>query len=144
MKKHEAMEQEEIENRTRHGRELHRKCNCAQSVLLAVNDLAGLSDEEALQLGAPFGGGIAGLRETCGCITGMALLASKKVPVKDVSDLDAKKRQRELVQRMATKFKEENGDIVCKRLKDPKAMGERMKSCEELVASAIQIACKEL
>ncbi|MDY5968764.1 MAG: C-GCAxxG-C-C family protein [Bacteroidales bacterium] len=138
------MEQEEIDKRKKRGRELHGKCNCAQSVLLAVNDLIDMSAEEAVQVGAPFGSGISGLRETCGCVTGMALVAAKAVPVADVDDLAAKKKQRELVQDMAAEFKKENGELVCSRLKDAKIMGDKFKSCGDLIASAIDICCKRL
>ena len=126
------------------GSDLHGTHNCAQCVLMALNDKVGMTQEEAVRCGAPFGTGISGLREVCGCVTALAMLAAKTEPVTDATDAEAKKRQRTLVQQMAEEFRAENGDLVCARLKNPAIMGPNMKSCKELIASAIQIAGKRL
>lgn len=48
--------------------------NCAQSVFAALADKIGFNKEDALAIAAPFGGGIARSRKTCGALTG-ALMA---------------------------------------------------------------------
>ena len=45
-------------------------CNCAQAVLLAFCEDYGMERETALTIAAGFGSGMAGLRETCGTVTG--------------------------------------------------------------------------
>ncbi len=52
----------------------HRGCNCAQAVLAAFCDRTGLTEETAMMLAAPFGGGIARTRQTCGAVTGMLMV----------------------------------------------------------------------
>ena len=48
-------------------------CSCAQAVLAAFAPEVGLSQEQALRLASSFGGGMGGLRETCGAVSGMLL-----------------------------------------------------------------------
>ena len=48
-------------------------CNCAQAVLCAYPEL--LPRETAMKLGASLGGGIGRLREVCGAVSAMVLLA---------------------------------------------------------------------
>ena len=49
--------------------------NCAQSVLLAFADKIGLENEEALRLASSFGGGMGRLREVCGAVSAMFMIA---------------------------------------------------------------------
>ena len=45
--------------------------NCSQSVVAAFADMYGFTQEQALRMGASFGGGIGRMRETCGAACGM-------------------------------------------------------------------------
>ena len=49
--------------------------NCAQAVLLAFSDLTGLEEKAALSLASSFGGGMGRLREVCGAVSGMFMVA---------------------------------------------------------------------
>ena len=49
--------------------------NCSQSVFLAFADRYGIDDETALKISASFGGGMGRMREVCGCMSAMALIA---------------------------------------------------------------------
>ena len=49
--------------------------NCAQSVLLAFSDLTGLEDKTALAISSSFGAGMGRLREVCGAVSGMFMVA---------------------------------------------------------------------
>ncbi len=51
--------------------------NCAQAVTLAFADEMGMTKEEAARISSSFGGGIGRLREVCGCVSGMALVAGR-------------------------------------------------------------------
>lgn len=125
---------------------MHRQgYNCAQSVVLALNDLLDWNEEEATQMSAPFGRGISGMKEVCGCVTGMALLAARMVPVKDPHDMAARSRQQALVQQMAEEFRQQNGDIICRRLLGLEG-GEGIvkKPCGDKVADAVRIAARHI
>ena len=60
-------------------------CNCCQAVFAAYNDETVLSRENALKLGATFGGGVAGMGQTCGALCG-ALMALAQREGDDGSD----------------------------------------------------------
>ena len=49
--------------------------NCAQSVVLAFADEMGIPKETAARIASSFGGGLGRLREVCGCVSGMAIVA---------------------------------------------------------------------
>lgn len=50
--------------------------NCAQSVVMAFAPDFGLTQEEAERISAAFGGGFSRLRETCGTVSGAAMVLS--------------------------------------------------------------------
>ena len=90
--------------------------NCCQAVVLAYNDLFGLSDELAASISSGFGGGMGRMREVCGSVSGMVLLAGLISPASDPSIKSGRTSNYALVQDMAASFKELNGSIVCKEL----------------------------
>lgn len=90
--------------------------NCCQAVVLAYNDLFGLSDELAASISSGFGGGMGRMREVCGSVSGMVLLAGLISPATDPSIKTSRTRNYALVQDMAASFRELNGSIVCKEL----------------------------
>lgn len=56
--------------------------NCAQSVVMAYADAIGLDKEFAAKIAASFGGGMGRMREVCGTVSGMAILAGFLLMVK--------------------------------------------------------------
>ncbi len=96
-------------------------CNCCQAVVLAFADRLPIAENDARNLAAPFGMGLSGLREVCGCVSGMAMVCGLTGHAGQVKSL-------------ADKFRESNGDVVCKQLL---AMGK--KPCVELVAEAAEL-----
>ena len=44
--------------------------NCAQSVLISCADILKIEEEKALRIASGFGGGMGGMQETCGAVTG--------------------------------------------------------------------------
>ena len=60
--------------------------NCAQSVFLAYSDIFELDMETAKKMSVSFGGGVGRMREICGTVSAMAMLAGFKYPVQDISD----------------------------------------------------------
>ena len=74
----------DIEERVQRARDLFREgYNCSQSVLLAYCDLFELNPTLAATLSAPLGGGLSRLREVCGAVSGMAMVAGLIRPYND-------------------------------------------------------------
>lgn len=90
--------------------------NCSQSVAMAYADITELSEEMVAKIAASFGGGMGRLREVCGAVSGMALLAGFISPCSSSSDAAAKKANYALVQHFAEAFRQQNGAIVCRTL----------------------------
>ena len=90
--------------------------NCCQAVVLAYNDIFGIDDTTAAALSSGFGGGMGRMREVCGSVSGMVLLAGLLKPAADPSDKAARTGNYALVQEVAAEFKALNGSIICKEL----------------------------
>ena len=91
--------------------------NCAQSVFLAYSDVFELDLELAKKMSVSFGGGVGRMREVCGTVNAMAMLAGFKYPVFDPLDQEARARNYGMVQKMAALFKEKHGTIICRSRK---------------------------
>ena len=90
--------------------------NCSQSVLCAFAEDLGLNKEFALKLSSSFGGGMGKLREVCGAVSAMFMIAGIKYGYSDPNDLNLKEQHYRLIQNLAKKFKEKNGSIICRDL----------------------------
>ncbi len=91
-------------------------CQCAQSVLVALCDETGLSEDEALALSASFGGGIGRMRETCGALCGLLIALGATLGHFPQGDGAAKDRHYRLTQYAAARFKEKCGSVYCYEL----------------------------
>jgi C_GCAxxG_C_C family probable redox protein len=106
-----------IEERVEQARELFKQgYNCAQAVAVAYADVLNIDERQVAILSAPFGGGLGRLREVCGAVSGMSLLAGTLAPSADPTDKASKQRTYALVQNFAEQFRKENGAIVCREL----------------------------
>lgn len=95
--------------------------NCAQAVLLAFGDVTGLEPALAAKLSSSFGGGLGRLREVCGAVSGMLMVAGLLYGYDNPGEEDAaKKTHYQLVQELCSRFREETGSIICREiLKNP-------------------------
>ena len=93
--------------------------NCCQAVVLAFSDFIaaqGGPDEEQLKtLCSGFGGGFGRMREVCGTVSGMTILAGFICPA-TLGDKAAKASNYALVQAFAARFRAANGSIICREL----------------------------
>lgn len=94
--------------------------NCAQAVAVAFCDVTGLEPDFTARMASSFGGGMGRMREVCGAVSGMLMVAGLvygyDIPGDDVS----KKKHYALVQNLAGQFRREVGSIVCREiLKNP-------------------------
>ena len=137
--------------------------NCCQAVVLAYNDLFNIDDKMAAALSSGFGGGMGRMREVCGSVSGMVLLAGLMVPADDPSDKNGRTRNYALVQDVAGEFRKMNGSIVCRELLGLTPMGTsspapqespepsdrtpdyyKKRPCEELVGISARIVGEKL
>lgn len=90
--------------------------NCSQSVFLAFEDCYDIDHQSALRLSSSFGGGMGRLREVCGAVTGMFMVAGLLYGYDDPKDMGAKTDHYARIQELARRFEEVNGSIVCRNL----------------------------
>lgn len=90
--------------------------NCAQSVLLAFDDVTGMDTKTAAMLSSSFGGGMGRLREVCGAVSGMFMVAGIFCGYCDPKAKDEKADHYALIQTLANDFKEKNGSFICREL----------------------------
>ena len=111
------LDEEEIETRAASAVAFFRLgYNCSQSVFLAYADLFDIDRELAAKLSSSFGGGMSRLREVCGTVTGMFMLAGLRYGQTDPSDTNSKKENYAQVQSLAGTFSGKFGSIVCRDL----------------------------
>ena len=94
--------------------------NCAQAVAVAYSEELGLTERQAAKIVSAFGGGMGRMREVCGGVSGMLLVAGILWGYDTPGDDAGKKQHYQLVQSLAAKFRQEAGSIVCREiLKNP-------------------------
>lgn len=109
--------------------------NCSQSVLLAFQDLTGLTIEQSALIASSFGGGMGKLREVCGAVSGMFMAIGLIKGYKDPTDLVSKTEHYKRVQELASKFKEQNSSIICRELLSGEYSGRTPVSATEISSS---------
>ena len=91
-------------------------CNCAQAVVCAFGEETGLTQEQAMRLASSFGGGMGGMRETCGAVTGMFMVLGLAHGYDAPGDDAAKKAHYARVRALGEAFREKEGTILCREL----------------------------
>jgi C_GCAxxG_C_C family probable redox protein len=159
------MKEINIEERVERAKRLFKEggYNCCQAVVLAYNDVFGIDDRTAAAISSGFGGGMGRMREVCGAVSGMTMLAGLIKPGTDPSVKDWRTANYALVQEMAGEFKAVNGSIVCKELLGLVPMGSaatapmespepsertpeyyKKRPCEELVGISARIVGEKI
>ncbi len=125
--------------------------NCSQAVVGAFADRLPVEFDLLMKMASSMGGGMGRLREVCGAVSGMFLVAGF---LKGYSDPKAKEEKAEhyrLIQALAEAFKNKNGSIICRELLGetktpvthiPQERTEtyyQKRPCKELVADAVEI-----
>ena len=90
--------------------------NCAQAVFLAFA-CEKMDRDEAARLASAFGGGLAGTRNTCGAVSGLAMAYGLLRGYADPTDKEAKRAEYEAVREMTEEFAQQNGPIICRQIK---------------------------
>ncbi|BCJ93288.1 hypothetical protein acsn021_08570 [Anaerocolumna cellulosilytica] len=121
--------------------------NCAQAVFLAFYEEYNMDFDTALKLSSSFGGGMGQLREVCGAVSGMFMVAGLKYGYSDPTDKQGKAGHYERIRELAGGFKEENGSMICRELlglsiterQEERKTPIKKKPCKELVMNAADI-----
>ena len=96
--------------------------NCAQSVFVAFCVVTGLDEKFAEKLASSFGGGMGRMREVCGAVSGMLMVAGLLYGDGTVHNDPGKREHYARVQELAGKFRAQTGSIICREiLKNPSA-----------------------
>ena len=123
--------------------------SCSQAVAMAFCDVTGLDEKLTARMASSFGGGMGRMREVCGAVSGMLLVAGLLYGYEDAADTAGKRELYAQVQAMAGQFREKMGSIVCRDLlknppSDPNptprtAQFYKDRPCARMVAEAARI-----
>jgi len=125
--------------------------NCAQAVFGAFCDETNIDFHTALKLSSSFGGGMGKLREVCGAVSAMFMVAGVLYGYDNPKDQETKANHYARIQKLANEFSEQNKSIVCRELlglegKDTTPMPETRtkeyyvkRPCIDLVGDAAKI-----
>lgn len=91
------------------------KFHCSQAVLAAFAPELGITEEQALRLGACFGSGMR-RGEVCGACTGALMVLGLLYGQCDKNDLDSRIRANNVNEAMMNGFAEKSGSYVCNEL----------------------------
>ncbi len=114
--------------------------NCAQAVLHTFADVAGISEETAMNMAGAFGGGMGNMEGTCGALVGAGMVLG----LVNKDKVQAMKQMRQVM----SKFQQRNGATQCKLLKGvgtkvvlrecPLCVADAVEFLEEQIAPALQ------
>lgn len=134
----------------------HEGYNCAQSVVLAFADMLELDEGTLSRMSCSFGGGMGRLREVCGAVSGMCMVAGLLLGYEGAETGEVKAVHYARVQALAGAFEALNGAIVCRELlglqqkcdtPTPEARTAdyyKNRPCAQLVGSAAEILAQYL
>lgn len=90
--------------------------NCCQSVVLAFSDLLDVDRETLARLASGFGAGMGKMREVCGAVSGMFMVASMLNGYISPTATEEKTDTYAMIMELGDGFKSEFGTIICKEL----------------------------
>ena len=90
--------------------------NCAQAVFLAFADDLKMYRSSVIKLTSSFGGGMGRLREVCGAVSGMFMVAGMFWGYTEPDEHRAKTEHYRRIKKLANQFKEIHGSIICRDL----------------------------
>ena len=90
--------------------------NCSQSILLAFADMIPVDREILSRMASSFGGGMGRLREVCGSVSGMFMVAGFLYGYAGPETGQVKADHYARIQELARRFEEKHGTIVCREM----------------------------
>ena len=92
-----------------------KKFHCSQAVFAAFAEELGITEQQALKIGACFGSGMR-KGEVCGACTGALMALGLKYGQCNEKDIDSRLKTNEVTDRFMSEFQKENGSFICKEL----------------------------
>lgn len=124
-------------------RELHKRgYTCSQAVLCAFVDILDIDEKTAINISCGFGGGLGKLRETCGAVSGMLMVAGLLYGEGEIDDEKKNKEYYPRVQYLCNQFRAMNGSLSCAELlgvNGKQRVRPAGKTCGDMVADAAAI-----
>ena len=125
--------------------------NCSQSIVLTFADILPLDRDTLSRMASSFGGGMGRLREVCGAVSGMFMVAGLLYGYEGPETGQVKAEHYARIQGLAHKFEEKHRSIVCREMLElsvkhdaptPEARTEeyyKKRPCVEIIGDAAQI-----
>ena len=125
--------------------------NCSQAIVLAFADLLPMDRTTLLRIASSFGGGMGRLREVCGSVSGMFMIAGFLYGYDGPETGQVKADHYAGIQELAHRFEEKHGTIICREMLGlsvrhdvpvPEARTEeyyRKRPCAEIIGDAAEI-----
>ncbi|MDR2931599.1 MAG: C-GCAxxG-C-C family protein [Oscillospiraceae bacterium] len=108
--------------------------NCAQSVAGAFSSETGVDVKILLRAASGFGGGVAGMKEVCGAVSGMVMAAGLVWGFDEAVSAEEKDTLKTRLQELVKEFSGESGCIRCADLLNQKDADIPQRAyCAELV-----------
>ena len=121
-------------------------CNCAQAVFCAFAEEEGMDLKTSMPLSSSFGGGMGGLGETCGALSGLFMAMGLKYGFDSSATKETKEQYYAEIRSLGEEFRSSKGSTRCNELleihKDrprPEVNGKPVKKCEHLVREAARL-----
>ena len=111
--------------------------NCAQAVFLAFADLYNVPQNIAKNITMSLGRGMGGLKQTCGAVTALFLLAGLENADENLSNRENVSSTYALIKKLSEKLVEQNGDIMCGKLLELNKVKRR--TCSNIVEETARI-----
>ncbi|WP_405356796.1 C-GCAxxG-C-C family protein [Ruminococcus sp.] len=86
---------------------------CSQAVFAAFSEDYGVTEKQALQIGACFGSGM-NKGEVCGACTGALMALGMRYGQFDLSDVESRAAQKAKAVRFLEEFKKREGSYICR------------------------------
>lgn len=130
--------------------------NCAQSVMGAFCDVTGMDFDTAMRLSSSFGGGMGRMREVCGTVSSMSMIAGILWGYSGTGEGGEKAAHYTRIQHLAAEFKAVHETIICRELiaglkKDSSPIPEprtekyyKERPCVRFVRTAAEILDREI
>ena len=90
--------------------------NCSQSIVLAFQDMLPIDIEPAMKMASSFGGGMGRLREVCGSVSGIFMIAGLLYGYDGPETGQVKAEHYAVIQELAHRFEEKHGTIICREM----------------------------
>jgi C_GCAxxG_C_C family probable redox protein len=90
--------------------------NCSQAILSTWSGEFDLERETALRAASAFGGGMAGLGEVCGAVTGALMVIGLKHGQTEAKDKETKEKNYARVHDFTGRFRSRHSSLLCREL----------------------------